>query len=100
MLQLLLILPLIGSLILFFIPEDSINNQNKIKNVGLSFSILNFIISIFLWYLFDNNTTGFQFVYEFTKLSFCHFNIGVDGISIFYVLLTTFITPIALASNY
>ena len=39
-------------------------------------------------------------MYEFTKLSFCHFNIGVDAISLYYVLLTTFITPIALISNY
>ena len=33
-------------------------------------------------------------------MSLCHFNIGVDGISLYYILLTTFITPIALISNY
>jgi NADH-ubiquinone oxidoreductase chain 4 len=39
-------------------------------------------------------------VYEFNQLSFCDFNIGVDGVSLFFVLLTTFITPIAILSNY
>ena len=100
MLQLLLGLPVLGSLLLVLIPEDTTENKSKIKNIALSVSLINFIVSIFLWIQFDSNTTDYQFVYEFTRLSFCHFNIGVDGISLFYVLLTTFITPIALLSNY
>ena len=100
MLQLLLLLPLVGSSILLLIPENSIENKSKIKNIALSVSLINLIISIFLWVQFDSNTSDYQFVYEFSKLSFCHFNIGVDGISLYYVLLTTFITPIALISNY
>lgn len=101
MLQLLLILPLIGSCLLLLIPgENSIENKAKIKNIALSVSLINLIISIFLWVQFDSNTSDYQFVYEFSKLSFCHFNIGVDSISLYYVLLTTFITPIALISNF
>ena len=103
MLQLLLLLPLIGSCFLLLIPENSshsVDNQSRIKNIALSVSLINFIISIFLWVQFDSNTSDYQFVYEFSHLSFCHFNIGVDGISLYYVLLTTFITPIALISNY
>ena len=100
MLQLLLLIPLIGSFILLLIPEGDNVNNFKIKNIGLLVSIINFIVSIFLWTQFDSNTTGYQFVYEFSKLTFCHFNIGLDGISLYYVLLTTFITPIALISNY
>lgn len=100
MLQLLLLTPVLGSLILLLIPENSTENQSKIKNIALNISLINLIISIFLWVQFDSNTSDYQFVYEFTKLSFCHFNIGVDGVSLYYVLLTTFITPIALLSNF
>ena len=100
MLQLLLLIPVLGSLILLLIPENSTENQSKIKIIALNVSLINLIISIFLWVQFDSNTSDYQFVYEFTKLSFCHFNIGVDGISLYYVLLTTFITPIALLSNF
>jgi NADH-ubiquinone oxidoreductase chain 4 len=49
---------------------------------------------------FDSSSTQYQFVYEFNQLSFFDFNLGVDGISLYFVLLTTFITPIALISNY
>ena len=100
MLQLLLLIPLLGSAIILLIPENSKENQSTIKNIALNISLLNFIVSIFLWVQFNSDTSDYQFVYEFTKLSFCDFNIGVDGISLYYVLLTTFITPIALLSNF
>ena len=100
MIQLLLITPLIGSLLLLLIQENTIENKDKIKYIALSTSLVNLIVSIFLWVQFDSSTSDYQFVYEFTKLSFCHFNLGVDGISLYYVLLTTFITPIALVSSY
>ena len=96
----LLIVPLIGSLLLLFIPENINNNEEKMKVIALSTSLVNLILSIFLWIEFDSNVMDYQFVLEFNQLSFCHFNIGIDGISLYYVLLTTFITPIALLSNY
>ena len=49
---------------------------------------------------FDSSISIYQFVYSFKELSYCHLNIGVDGLSIYFVLLTTFITPIAILSNY
>ena len=100
MLLSLLLIPLLGSVIILLIPENSEEQKNLIKNIAIKFSLLNFLVSIFLWAQFDSNTSNYQFVYEFSKLSFCHFNIGIDGISLYYVLLTTFITPIALLSNY
>ena len=100
MLSLLLIVPLIGSIVLLFIPEDSLINQQKMKQIALFTSIINFIVSIYLWIQFDSNISQYQFVYEFNQLSFCHFNFGVDGISIYFVLLTTFVSPVALLSNY
>ena len=100
MLQLLLIIPIIGSLLILPIQENSIENENKMKNISLATSLVNLLISIIIWLEFDSNTTSYQFISEFNQLSFCHFNIGIDGISLYYVLLTTFITPIAILSNY
>nr|YP_009522502.1 NADH dehydrogenase subunit 4 [Hygrophorus russula]AXQ02225.1 NADH dehydrogenase subunit 4 [Hygrophorus russula] len=100
MITLLLLVPIIGSLILIPIQEDSINNKSKMKIIALSTSLINLIISIFMWIQFDSNTTQYQFIYEFNQLSFCHFNLGIDGISLYFVLLTTFVTPIALLSSY
>ena len=110
MITLLLIVPIIGALLLIPIKENSLNiaqsneivqsSNQKMKNIALFTSLINLFISIFLWVQFDSNTAAFQFVSEFSDLSFCHFNMGIDGISLFFVLLTTFITPIALLSNY
>jgi NADH-ubiquinone oxidoreductase chain 4 len=99
--NLLLLVPIIGSVIILFIPENGITkNVEQMKKIALITSLLNFIISIYLWVQFDSSTSQYQFVSEFKELSFCHFNIGVDGISLYFVLLTTFVTPIALLSNY
>jgi NADH-ubiquinone oxidoreductase chain 4 len=100
MITLLLLVPIIGSLILLPIKDNSIYNNSKMKIIALTTSLINFIISIFMWIQFDSNITQYQFVYVFNQLSFCHFNLGIDGISLYFVLLTTFITPIALLSNY
>ena len=96
----LLLIPLIGSLLLLLIPENNPKNEERMKVIALSTSLINLFISILLWVQFDSNISGYQFILEFNELSFCHFNIGIDGISLYYVLLTTFITPIALLSNY
>ena len=96
----LLLVPLIGSLLLLFVPENNPQNEGRMKVIALSTSLINLFISILLWVQFDSNISGYQFILEFNELSFCHFNIGIDGISLYYVLLTTFITPIALLSNY
>lgn len=71
--------------------------------IAIGASLINFVISLFIWILFDCSSTHFQFVKEYAltdSLNLHHFNFGVDGLSIFFILLTTFITPIALLSNY
>ena len=100
MLSLLLLIPVIGSLILITIPENSIENKKRMKRITLISMIINFLISIYIWLEFDSSTIQYQFVYEFINLSYCHLNIGIDGISLYFVLLTTFISPIAILSNY
>jgi len=100
MITLLLLIPLIGCLILLPIEENSIMAKNKLKKIALSISLLNLIVSILMWLEFDSNVSEYQFVYEFNQLSFCHLNVGIDGISLYFVLLTTFITPLCLLSNW
>ena len=80
--------------------ENTTENKTKMKNIAITTSLINLFISILLWLNFDSSSTQYQFVYEFNQLSFFDFNLGVDGISLYFVLLTTFITPIALMSNY
>ena len=100
MLSLLLLIPIIGSLLLLTIPENSIENKIRMKRITLITMLINFIISIYIWLEFDSSTSQYQFVYEFIELSYCHLNIGIDGISLYFLLLTTFISPIAVLSNY
>lgn len=97
MLSLLLFIPLIGCLIL--LPMGS-NQTTSMKKVALLTSIITLLISIVLWGEFDSSSVQYQFVQEFNHLSFCHFNIGIDGISLYFVLLTTFITPFCILSNW
>jgi NADH-ubiquinone oxidoreductase chain 4 len=95
-----MLIPILGSLILIPMQENSIKSQSIMKNIALITSLINFLISIFIWLKFDSSTTQYQFVYEFNQIMFCHFNIGIDSISLVFVLITTFITPIALLSNH
>ena len=105
LLSTIILIPIIGSLLILISPESEIEQGKyhkslNIKQIALITSLINLFISLFIWYQFDSNTTQYQFVSEFNQLIFCHLNFGVDGISLYFVLLTTFITPIALLSNY
>ena len=100
MITLLLIVPIIGSLILIPMKENNFIDNKLMKNIALITSIINLLISIIIWFEFDSSTNQYQFVFAFNQLNFFQFNLGLDGISLAYVLITTFITPIALLSNY
>ena len=92
----LIILPTIGALFLMFSKE---NNTTTVKYVALFTSFVNFLISIYLWVLFDPSISIFQFVEDREWLKgFINYKIGIDGISILFIILTTFITPICIIS--
>ena len=92
----LILLPVIGSLFLLFSKDK---NANTGKYVALFTSFVNFLISIYLWYQFDPTTSSFQFVEDREWLKgFINYKIGVDGISILFVVLTSFITPLCIIS--
>ena len=94
----LILLPTIGSLFILFTKSSNENNQSA-KYVALFITLLNFLISLYLWYIFDKSTSDFQFVENREWLSgFINYKVGVDGISILFIILTTFITPICIIS--
>ena len=93
----LILLPTIGGLFILF--GRSSSNYNGAKYISLFISLANFILSIYLWYVFDSNNSGFQFVEERIWLQgFINYKVGIDGISILFIVLTTFITPLCIIS--
>ncbi|WP_460818426.1 hypothetical protein, partial [Microbacterium petrolearium] len=100
MLTTLIVIPLLGSLALLPMNDTTAAGADRIKKVALVVSLIVFILSVIMWGEFDSSATQYQFVQEFNTLSFCHLNIGIDGISLYFVLLTTFITPLCLLSQW
>ncbi len=119
MLLTLLLLPILGSLLLSVTSSSNYNynstESNTSTNVGYSSasqekaprssqskqialftSLVVFVVSLALWAEFDGSTSEYQFTQEY----FNHVKLGVDGISLYFVLLTTFITPICILSNW
>jgi len=80
--------------------ELSSLNIKRIKTIALSTSIINLFVSLLVFMLFDFSNNQFQFVQEYHEISSYDFYLGLDGLSIYFVLLTTIITPIALLSNW
>tara|TARA_Y100000817_G_scaffold166637_1_gene130261 strand:+ start:3148 stop:4632 length:1485 start_codon:yes stop_codon:yes gene_type:complete len=94
----LILFPTIGSIFLFF-SKDNSENKLTTKYVALFTSIVNFLLSIYLWFLFDSTVSNFQFVEDRKWLvGFINYKVGIDGISILFVVLTTFITPLCIIS--
>jgi len=100
MLTLLLLIPLVGALMLAPMQGNTVQSESQMKRLALGTSLINFLLSIVLWGMFDSSTSESQFTQEFNQVNFCHLHIGVDGISLYFVLLTTFITPICILSNW
>jgi NADH-ubiquinone oxidoreductase chain 4 len=93
---------------LSFSEGDVLNGENKessffdvsyYKKIAFITTILNVIVSLIIYMLFDFSNNQFQFIQENLDLSFYDIYLGVDGLSIYFVLLTTIIMPIALVSN-
>ncbi|MFT6106168.1 MAG: NADH-quinone oxidoreductase subunit M [Rickettsiales bacterium] len=98
-LSILTFLPILGALfILFFIPSNRPKSQKNLFGWSIFISLVTFIISTELAVSFDKNIAGFQFteVFAFISGSEIKYRVGIDGISLLMILLTTFLTPICL----
>ena len=95
LLSTLLCLPILGSFILLCVPSSQ---TYFIRTFSLSLSLFVFLLSLFLWIKFDNSCGQFQFVEEVSWLSYLNMNVqlGIDGISLFFIILTTFLVPVCL----
>lgn len=106
LLKFLLIIPILGIIFITLINSvitDNINFSIKkelIKKIALFFSLSNLIVSLIIFILYDFSNNQFQFVQEYYKLNSYDFFLGIDGISIYFVLLTTIIIPISILSNW
>jgi proton-translocating NADH-quinone oxidoreductase chain M len=94
-----LILPLIGVFFLLIIPSS---NLVLLRLVALNVSCFTFILSLILWIFFNKSMGTFQFVSKFLWIPTLNLNfvLGIDGISIFFVLLTTLLIPLCLLVSW
>ena len=94
----LILLQLLGSIFIFF-SKSKANTHLTSKYLALFVSFANFILSLYLWYLFDPSTAEFQFLEERSWIKgFINYKVGIDGISILFIILTAFITPLCVVS--
>ena len=104
LLSCLLLVPIIGIFLISsnvsYESEKSKSKEKHYKYIALTTSIFNLIISLVIYILFDFSNNQFQFVQEDYDLSLFNLYLGIDGISIYFVLLTTIIMPIAILSNW
>ena len=95
----LILLPSIGALFILLSKSKDQSNYQSSKYVALFVSFANFFISVYLWYIFDPNITDFQFVENRSWLpGFINYKVGIDGISILFIVLSTLITPLCIIS--
>lgn len=98
LLSLILFIPAISAVIMLFLPNEA-QLQRWFAFVA---SLIPFVLTLVLWSKFDPNATGFQFEEKYVWYEAIHssFHIGVDGISFSMVLLTTFLTPLAILASF
>ncbi len=90
-------LPFLGA-IFILISNPKEENKSGIY-ISLFTSLANFLLVLFLWQAFDKSFSGFQFIEEKNWISgFIKFKLGIDGVSILFIVLTSFITPICIIS--
>jgi len=101
MLLLLLFIPIIGIFLISTTMSYNIKDTDikYIKYIALISSIINLIISLIIFIIFDFSNNQFQFVQEYYRINSFDFYLGIDGLSIYFILLTTIIMPISLLSN-
>jgi NADH-quinone oxidoreductase subunit M len=97
----LIALPIAGALLLLFVPGDE-RGDGTARAVGLIVSLLVFAETLLLWYHFNASSADFQFTerHAWIPAFGISYFIGIDGISLLLVVLTGFLTPIALLGSW
>ena len=94
-------LPALGALVLLFVPGRGEGTDNVIRWITLLVTVVTLALTLWLWARFDSTTAAFQFVenYEWIGTSI-GYRMGVDGISILFVVLTALLMPICIAASW
>jgi len=101
LLSLVTFLPLAGALLILFIRDEGEAARNNIRSVTLLTTVVTFLVSLFIWAGFDNANPGFQFVEKAQWLdTTLSYHMGVDGISMLFVILTTFLMPLCILASW
>jgi NADH-quinone oxidoreductase subunit M len=95
----LLFTPLAGAIILLFLNKEK---ENAIRWFGLIVSLAAFIISLVIYFNFDLSKSGFQFIHQFKWIENLNisYKVGIDGMALLLLMLTTFLTPLTLISSW
>ncbi len=99
----LIVIPLIGALLIMLLVDESTEEgKDNARYAALWTTVITFLVSLVLWFKFDSETNAFQFVEKspwFHDLGI-YYHLGVDGISLFMILLTTFLMPICVLCSW
>jgi NADH-quinone oxidoreductase subunit M len=90
-------LPLVGALFIATLPRDAASNA---RWVALWTTLVTFGVSLLIWFNFDTTTPAFQFVEDYAWLGPIRYKMGVDGISMLFVILTTFLMPLCILASW
>ncbi|MGB3814783.1 MAG: NADH-quinone oxidoreductase subunit M [Shinella sp.] len=94
-------LPLVGVALLLLTREDSAYGRRNILNVSLLTTVFTFVLSLFIWFGFDNSNPGFQMTEKHEWLGTgISYHLGVDGISMLFVILSTFLMPFCVLASW
>ncbi|MBT7941767.1 MAG: NADH-quinone oxidoreductase subunit M [Alphaproteobacteria bacterium] len=101
-LSLLTFLPLVGAAFILIIRGEEIVVARNARHVALWTSLINFLLSLFIWINFNATTPDYQFVeYAVWMPAFnINYKLGIDGISMLFVLLTTLLTPLCILASW
>ncbi|HXF54510.1 MAG TPA: NADH-quinone oxidoreductase subunit M [Hyphomicrobiaceae bacterium] len=90
-------LPLLGAVLIAFLNREAVGNA---RWIALYTTLLTFLVSLPLWWHFDTQSSAFQFVEDHAWLGPFRYKMGVDGISVLFVLLTTFLMPLCILASW
>ncbi|MEH3092289.1 MAG: NADH-quinone oxidoreductase subunit M [Agrobacterium cavarae] len=94
-------LPLVGVVLLLLTNENGPFGRRNILNVSLLTTVFTFIVSLFIWIGFDNSNPGFQMIEKHNWFgNIAAYHLGVDGISMLFVILTTFLMPFCVLASW
>ncbi|CAK0758030.1 NADH-quinone oxidoreductase subunit M [Azospirillaceae bacterium] len=95
-------LPLVGAVIILLIRGEPDVVARNARNVALWTSLFTFLLSLFIWINFDPTTASFQMIEKADWIPAFNisYHLGVDGISVLFVLLSTFLTPLCVLASW